>query len=109
MKKWLGISLLLFCTMTGLAAADQVTLMWDPVIHPDLAGYRLYVSYVSGAYSPQMMMDVGNVTTFTWTGLDNSKQNYFVATAYSIHNEESDYSNEVSAWGFPKVKLRPIP
>lgn len=99
MKKLLLI-LVIFLLPT-IASAGQVTLMWDPVVHPDLAGYRLYVSYISGAYSTQMMVDVGNVTTFTWTGLDESKANYFVATAYSVHGEESDYSNEVSAWSFP--------
>ena len=48
-----------------------------------------------------MMVDVGNVTTYTWSGLNKSRRNYFVATAYSIHAEESDYSNEVfTLWGY---------
>lgn len=101
MKKILLTVALFFLCPTLLYSAD-VTLLWDPVIHPDLAGYRLYVSYASGLYSAQMMVDVGNVTTYTWTGLDGTKRNFFVATAYSIHGEESDYSNEVSAWGFSK-------
>jgi hypothetical protein len=83
------------------SSPSAVTLTWDPVIHPDLSGYRLYTSYISGAYTPTMMVDVGNVTQFTWQGLDGTRRNYFVATAYSIHGEESDYSNEVfTLWGF---------
>lgn len=103
-------------TLTTLAYADNVTLSWDPVVHPDLGGYRLYASFTPGLYSQQMMQQVdANTTTFTWTGLDDTKQNYFVATAISIplppgndYGEpegtilESDYSNEVSIWGFPK-------
>jgi hypothetical protein len=107
--KKLFLFILPLMALASVAQAGEVTLMWDAVIHPDLAGYRLYVSYVSGVYSPQMMKDVANVTTFTWTGLDSTKQNFFVATAYSIHGEESDYSNEVDIWGFPKVKVRVIP
>jgi hypothetical protein len=98
--------LALLCPVLVVSSTGQVTLLWDPVIHPDLAGYRLYVSYVSGAYNTQMMVDVGNMTQFTWAGLDNNKRNYFVATAYSTHGEESDYSNEVAIWGFPRTKIR---
>ena len=95
----LVVALLLILFFPVFAISGTVTLMWDPVVHPDLEGYKLYVSYVSGAYSTQMMVDVGDVTSYTWNDLDNSKRNYFVATAYSIYGEESDYSNEVFKWG----------
>lgn len=72
----------------------QTTLMWDPVIHPDIAGYIIYYGTSSGDYD--VSLDVGNWTSITIAGLDGSETYYFAATAYSIYGEESDFSNEVS-------------
>jgi len=45
-------------------------------------------------------IDVGNITTYTLTGLTQG-QTYFIAlTAYDTSHNESGYSNEVS--GVPK-------
>jgi hypothetical protein len=38
---------------------------------------------------------VGNVTTYTVTGLSSSTRYYFGATAYDASNKESSFSNEV--------------
>src|SRR5439155_23215763 len=48
-------------------ATAQVTLAWDPNTEPDLAGYKVYVGTTSGVYSTPI--NVGNVTTYTVTGL----------------------------------------
>ena len=72
----------------------QTTLVWDPVLHPDIAGYMIYYGTSSGDYD--VSLDVGNWTSVTIAGLDGSKTYYFAATAYSIYGEESDFSNEVS-------------
>ena len=72
----------------------QTTLEWDPVIHPDLAGYIIYYGTSSGNYD--VSLDVGNWTSTTIAGLDDSETYYFAVTAYSIYGEESDFSNEVS-------------
>ena len=71
----------------------QTTLVWDPVIHPDVAGYMVYYGTSSGDYD--VSLDVGNWTSVTIAGLDGSETYYFAATAYSIYGEESAFSNEV--------------
>ena len=71
----------------------QTTLVWDPVIHPDVAGYMVYYGTSSGDYD--VSLDVGNWTSVTIAGLDDSTTYYFASTAYSTYGEESDFSNEV--------------
>jgi hypothetical protein len=71
----------------------QTTLVWSPVIHPDVAGYKIYYGTSSGDYD--VSLDVGNWTSVTIAGLDDSKTYYFASTAYSTYGEESDFSNEV--------------
>lgn len=73
--------------------ASQVTLEWDPVIHPDLAGYMVYYGTSSLDYNETM--DVGNWTSVTIAGLEEDVTYYFAVTAYSAYGEESEYSNEV--------------
>ena len=70
----------------------QATLEWNPVIHPDVAGYMIYYGTSSGDYD--VSLDVGNWPSVTIAGLDSSETYYFAATAYSIYGEESDFSNE---------------
>ncbi len=71
----------------------QTTLMWDQVIHPDLAGYMIYYGTSSGNYD--VSLDVANWTSVTIAGLDGSETYYFAVTAYSAYGDESDFSNEV--------------
>jgi hypothetical protein len=71
----------------------QVTLTWDPNSEPDLAGYEIYYGTASGNY--QWNLDVGNVTTYTLTGLETGATYYAAATAYNTQGLESAYSNEV--------------
>ena len=56
---------------------------------------KVYVGTASGVYGPAI--DVGNVTTFTITGLAQGTVYYFVVTAYDVNGFESGWSNEVSA------------
>jgi PKD repeat protein len=72
----------------------QVTLVWDPVSHPDLAGYKIYQGNSSLNYD--FSTDLGNWTSCTIGDLLEGETYYFAATAYDIYGEESDYSNEVS-------------
>ena len=84
------------CTLilTSYAYPAQVTLIWDPVTHPDLAGYKIYYGNSRGTYD--VTTDVGNQTSWTITDLIDTEPYYFAATAYDIYGNESDYSNEVS-------------
>ncbi len=72
---------------------SQVTLTWDPNSEPDLAGYDIYYGTASGNY--QWKTDVGNVTTYTQSGLNIGATYYFAATAYNTQGLSSGFSNEV--------------
>jgi len=79
------------------ASPNTATLTWDPVTHPDLSGYRIYYGTAAGSYIQPAGkgVDVGNVTTYTVTGLGRGTRYYFAATAFDTSNNESIYSNEV--------------
>ena len=81
---------------TTLAANNTATLAWDAVT--GASGYRIYYGTAPGTYfqSRGAGVDVGNVTTFTVTGLGSSTRYYFAVTAYDASNNESTYSNEIS-------------
>lgn len=85
--------------------AATVTLEWDlPSQDSDLvAGYLLYYGEGSGppyegteANEGPSPIDVGDVTTFTVAGLDDTRSYFFAVTAYNAEGLESDYSNEAS-------------
>lgn len=75
--------------------AANFVLAWDPNTEPDLAGYKLHYGTTSGVYSTTI--NVGNVTQFEVTGLQDGITYYFAVTAYDFEGYESGYSNEVSA------------
>jgi hypothetical protein len=71
----------------------DVTLAWDPNPEANLAGYKVYYGSASGNYS--FMVDVGNWTSLTISGLEAGKTYYFAATAYGPAGEESGMSDEL--------------
>jgi subtilisin-like proprotein convertase family protein len=99
LSKLLGLARCLGATLiaAGLTASAQVqssvTLAWDPSPGNAIAGYRLYVGVASRTYTN--IIDVGNVTTNTVTGLAGGVTYFFAATAYDTNGLESDYSSEV--------------
>src|SRR2546426_2895433 len=87
--------LTVLCSLApALSSAAQVALAWDANTDSDLAGYKLYYSISSGSY--QSSVDVGNVTSYTLSGLLEGQIYYFAATAYNLSGSESGFSNEVS-------------
>jgi hypothetical protein len=99
-------------------AASQVTLAWDANSEANLAGYRIY--YKSGSSGepyngngidqgsspvdvPLSSLSDSSNPEVTLTGLTESVDYYFVATAYDKYDNESAYSNEVI------LKAEPIP
>lgn len=78
------------------AASNSATLTWDAAIAANLSGYRVYVGTAPGIYSQPKGQgtSVGNVTTYTMTGLSNGTRYYFAVTAFDTSANESDYSNE---------------
>ena len=77
----------------SLAAAAPVTLAWDAVTAPELAGYKLYYGYASRSY--RLSVNVGQATTAALSGLDEAKVYYLAVVAYDAHGNESDFSNEL--------------
>ena len=69
-------------------------LQWDPNLEPDIAGYKIHWGTSSRVY--QKSVDVGAVTSYELSGLDDGVTYYFAVTAYNAAGLESDYSNEVS-------------
>jgi hypothetical protein len=116
MKKLLltGLFTLLFPVMVYSA---DVHVRWDANTESDLAGYKLYygavsrgeaVSPFSPAFTYDRIIDVGNVTTYTLTNIDEGYRLFVSATAYDTSNNESNFSNEINwvvdttAPGIPK-------
>ena len=78
----------------GSTGPNSAVLEWDAVTGAN--GYRIYYGTVPGNYlqSVGQGVDVGNVTTFTVTGLSSATTYCFAATAY-VSTNESFFSNEV--------------
>ncbi len=90
---------LLWLLLASPAIAGQVVLSWDPPTTntdgtplTDLGGYKLYYGTGSGSYGS--VIDVGNVITYTVTGLLDGTY-YFAVTAHDTLGNESNFSNEV--------------
>jgi hypothetical protein len=82
---------------TVSAPVTTATLDWDAVTANNFSGYRVYYGTAPGTYNqaPGAGINVGNVLTYTVTGLTSGTY-YFAVTAFDSSNNESDYSNEVS-------------
>ncbi len=81
---------------SGQSHAAQVTLGWDAVPDPALAGYKLYYGYASQTYGPPV--DVGNVTRYTLTGIQEGINCYFAVTAYDTSGNEGAHSEELECF-----------
>jgi type IV pilus assembly protein PilY1 len=89
-------SILLFSILffSQVALAGQIRLAWDPNVEPDVAGYKIYYGTSFRSYTGSV--DVGNVTSYTLTGLSQGQTYYIAITAYNKSGSESGYSMEVS-------------
>jgi hypothetical protein len=79
-------------SLSGFAA--DITLAWDASNGVGLSGYKVYIGTGPGTYGSSI--DVGNVTTYTVTGLGSGTY-YFAVTAYDTSRLETGFSNEVFA------------
>ena len=72
-------------------------LTWDAVVNSNLSGYRVYYGTAPGVYiqAPGGGIAVGNVTTYTLSGLNSGTRYYFAVTAVDTSNNESPFSSEV--------------
>jgi len=97
------ITVMVFCLVligfASVACAQVVNLQWDPVIHPDLAGYNVYQSEAVGNSSTAWAAigtTAPDVTAFSVTLPDVLKTYTWTVTAFSTLGEESWLSNPVS-------------
>jgi Fibronectin type III domain len=75
---------------------NSAILVWDAVIATNLSGYRLYYGTAPRTYLQPFGqgINVGNVTSYTLTGLTAGTRYYFAVTAIDVFGNESGYSNE---------------
>jgi hypothetical protein len=89
---------------------QSATLAWNPSTDPTVVGYNLYFGGTSGTYTN--MINAGNVTNTTISGLIPGTTYYFVATTYSSLGVQSPFSNEVAytvTTNAPTLQLRIAP
>ncbi len=82
------MSLILPC----IVFAGSVLLTWKAGPEPDIAGYWVYYGTSTRVYAPPI--PVGNVTSYTISGLDEGVTYYFSVTAVDTSGNESGYSAE---------------
>ena len=97
MKRILLFVLAVLFLATSAFAASDVTFEWNANSEADLAGYRLYQSTQSGTYVGNPVATIAEGTeTVTLTDVPDGTW-YWVLTAYDTNDNESEYSNEVTA------------
>lgn len=85
--------------MTSAVQAADVQIAWDAPTTGDgsppenLAGYKVYYGSTSQLYD--FVIDVGNQTTYTLSGLRGGQQYFFSVVAYNNALNESPLSEEV--------------
>ena len=79
------------------AEAANLHLAWDPS-PSQVTGYRLYYGKIKRGYD--MVVDVGNQTSYTLSDLESGQRYYFSVTAYDSRGNESVFGNEVNVTPF---------
>jgi hypothetical protein len=96
LKGALFLTLLFNCIQAmgvTVPAGQSVTLAWEPSSDTNVVGYNIYYGMTSHTYSN--MVNVGNATNATISGLVGGATYYFAATAYDNLGDESDFSDEI--------------
>lgn len=82
-------------------ASRSVTVAWQPV--RGAVGYQVYASPVTGGGWVQVTSKPVSGSSYTVSGLDNSRQYFFVVRALDFVGNASEPSNEVTAIPHPRV------
>ena len=84
----------LFLLTAPVCPAADITLAWDPNPEPTVEGYRVY--YGTSSYYYTFVVDAGDQTVITISGLLPGVTYFFSATAYSTTGDESFFSGEIA-------------
>ena len=91
---WLSVIAASFLSQAFAKIAPALNLAWDANSEQDIASYELSYGLSAGNYPT--VVNVGNTTTTTVTGLTEGKTYYFVVSAYNQTGEKSPASAEIS-------------
>ena len=90
----ISLVLCFFLSATNVFAGDAI-LEWDPPeTSTEVVGYMIHYGTSPGSYTN--VIDVGNVTSYTVSGLIDGQAYYFSVTAYDAAHLESEYANEIA-------------
>ena len=78
------------------AAAETLSLLWDPNPNGAVAGYIVYIGTQPG--DPANSYDVGTKTSFEWNGAIDGQQYYFSVASYSAGPIQGPRSPEISRY-----------
>ncbi len=92
---------LVFVLVAGMpASAGSISIAWDPVSHPALAGYRVHYGTATGSYSQQLNAQLS--TSAVLEGLADCTMHYIAVKSYNGEGTQSTtFSNEVVGWPRP--------
>lgn len=85
----------MLCLLTaGEAAAQSITIAWDPNVEPDVTGYMVHYGTAPDRYDG--IVDVGPQTTWTLAQTAPGNTYYFRVLAYTLTGLRSNLSTQVS-------------
>jgi hypothetical protein len=97
------VALLLTLAASRVAAADTITLMWDPSQDSSVTGYIVYVGTQPGTYTQNM--NVGSATSYSFTSAVAGQQYCFAVSAYAAGPVEGPKSAEVCGYSDQRPTL----
>ena len=89
-------STVIVTALAGTAAADTISLAWDPNSDLTVAGYMVHVGTQSGSYTQHF--DVGLSTAYGWSGAGAGQRYCFAVSAYNGSHAEGSKSSEVCGY-----------
>jgi len=108
---FIGTAILMFFAFVPFIHAAGVDLAWDaPTAGGAVAGYKVYWKAAGGSYSDANSMSVIGNRSCTVSGLDETRQYYFIVKAYNDAGM-SPASNEVT-WSYsdatPPIQVKGV-
>jgi PKD repeat protein len=77
-------------------ATGTATVSWDKSPEPDIKGYKVFYSTVSGNHDTFVEIDSPDQTSYTFNDLEEGNTYYFSVVAVDMAGQESEPSDEVS-------------